>query len=127
LRCFSFASRLFAIRSADRSLRAASTPVSPVPSGTLAALSPLVVLTFPNHLSHLGQYQQYLFELSFSQPYHLGDGAKATGLRRNTITNIEVNRYVGDPESLALIERVLRAAGIEFHRRGRRGPRSASP
>jgi transcriptional regulator with XRE-family HTH domain len=42
------------------------------------------------------------------------DLAKATGLHRNTITNIEVNRYVGDPESLALIERVLRAAGIEF-------------
>jgi transcriptional regulator with XRE-family HTH domain len=42
------------------------------------------------------------------------DLAEATGLHRNTITNIEVNRYAGDPESLALIEAVLRAAGIEF-------------
>jgi transcriptional regulator with XRE-family HTH domain len=50
------------------------------------------------------------------------DLAKATGLHRNTITNIEVNRYVGDPESLALIERVLRAAGIEFINEDGGGP-----
>ena len=42
------------------------------------------------------------------------DLARATGLHRNTITNIEVNRYAGDPESLALIEKALRAAGVEF-------------
>jgi DNA-binding XRE family transcriptional regulator len=40
--------------------------------------------------------------------------AKATGLHRNTINNIEVGRYAGDPESLRLIERVLTRAGIEF-------------
>jgi DNA-binding XRE family transcriptional regulator len=42
------------------------------------------------------------------------DLAKATGLHRNTINNIEVGRYAGDPESLRLIERVLTRAGIEF-------------
>jgi DNA-binding XRE family transcriptional regulator len=42
------------------------------------------------------------------------DLAAATGLHRNTITNIEVGRYVGDPETLAVIKRVLRRAGVEF-------------
>jgi transcriptional regulator with XRE-family HTH domain len=42
------------------------------------------------------------------------DLAKATGLHRNTINNIEVGRYAGDPESLAAIERVLTRAGVEF-------------
>jgi len=42
------------------------------------------------------------------------DLAQATGLHRNTITNIEVNRYAGDTETLAAIEKVLRKAGVEF-------------
>jgi transcriptional regulator with XRE-family HTH domain len=42
------------------------------------------------------------------------DLAEATGLHRNTITNIEVGRYVGDPHSLELIEAVLRKSGVEF-------------
>ena len=42
------------------------------------------------------------------------DLAKATGLHRNTITNIEVGRYAGDPKSLELIEAVLRKSGVEF-------------
>ena len=42
------------------------------------------------------------------------DLASATGLHRNTISNIEVGRYLGNQESLAVIERVLRSAGIEF-------------
>ncbi len=40
--------------------------------------------------------------------------AEATGLHRNTITNIEVGRYAGNQDSLALIESVFRRAGIEF-------------
>ena len=36
------------------------------------------------------------------------------GLHRNTITNIEVGRYAGDEASLAVIERVLTKAGVEF-------------
>jgi len=40
--------------------------------------------------------------------------AEATGLHRNTITNIEVGRYAGNQDSLALIESVFRKAGIEF-------------
>jgi len=42
------------------------------------------------------------------------DLADATGLHRNTITNIEVGRYGGTQESLALIESVFRSAGVEF-------------
>ena len=42
------------------------------------------------------------------------DLAAATGLHRNTITNIEVGRYAGDPATLALIKEVLVRAGVEF-------------
>ena len=42
------------------------------------------------------------------------DLAAAAGLHRNTITNIEVGRYAGDPDTIATIERVLKTAGIEF-------------
>jgi len=42
------------------------------------------------------------------------DLAEAAGLHRNTITNIEIGRYGGDPETLAAIETVLKRAGIEF-------------
>jgi DNA-binding XRE family transcriptional regulator len=42
------------------------------------------------------------------------DLAKATGLHRNTITNLEVGRYAGNQDSIALIESVLRKAGVEF-------------
>jgi transcriptional regulator with XRE-family HTH domain len=42
------------------------------------------------------------------------DLAEATGLHRNTITNIEVGRYSGSQDSISLIESTLRSAGIEF-------------
>jgi DNA-binding XRE family transcriptional regulator len=42
------------------------------------------------------------------------DLAKASGLHRNTINNIEVGRYAGDPKTLAAIEKVLIRAGVEF-------------
>ena len=42
------------------------------------------------------------------------DLASAAGLHRNTISNIEVGRYVGNQDSLVVIESVLRSAGIEF-------------
>jgi transcriptional regulator with XRE-family HTH domain len=42
------------------------------------------------------------------------DLAEATGFHRNTINNIEVGRYTGDPATLQMIERVLVAAGVEF-------------
>jgi transcriptional regulator with XRE-family HTH domain len=42
------------------------------------------------------------------------DLAKATRLHRNTINNIEVGRYAGDPESLRIIEKILTRAGVEF-------------
>jgi transcriptional regulator with XRE-family HTH domain len=42
------------------------------------------------------------------------DLAEAASVHRNTITNIETERYVGDPETLAAIENVLKRAGVEF-------------
>jgi transcriptional regulator with XRE-family HTH domain len=42
------------------------------------------------------------------------DLARATGLHRNTITNITIGRYAGNCESMELIEEVLHRAGIEF-------------
>jgi len=51
------------------------------------------------------------------------DLAEATGLHRNTINNIEVGRYAGDPESLAGIETVLTRAGVEFTNGNRPGVR----
>ena len=42
------------------------------------------------------------------------DLAEATGLHRNTITNIEVGRYAGDPGTLALIESVFAREGVQF-------------
>jgi transcriptional regulator with XRE-family HTH domain len=51
------------------------------------------------------------------------DLAEATGLHRNTINNIEVGRYAGDPESLDVIETVLTRAGVEFTNGNRPGVR----
>lgn len=42
------------------------------------------------------------------------DLAEATGLHRNTISNLEVGRYAGDPQTLALIRNVFVRAGVEF-------------
>ena len=42
------------------------------------------------------------------------DLAAATGLHRNTITNIEVGRYAGDPATLKLIKEVLIREGVVF-------------
>ena len=35
-------------------------------------------------------------------------------MHRNTVTNLEIGRYAGDPQTLAVIEQVLLNAGIEF-------------
>lgn len=42
------------------------------------------------------------------------DLAAATGLHRNTITNIEVGRYAGDPATINLIKEVLIREGVVF-------------
>jgi transcriptional regulator with XRE-family HTH domain len=42
------------------------------------------------------------------------DLAAATGLHRNTITNIEVGRYAGDAATLTQLKDVLTRAGVEF-------------
>jgi transcriptional regulator with XRE-family HTH domain len=42
------------------------------------------------------------------------DLAEASGLHRNTITNLEVGRYAGDSETLRVLEKVLRDAGVDF-------------
>jgi transcriptional regulator with XRE-family HTH domain len=50
------------------------------------------------------------------------DLAAATGLHRNTITNIEVGRYAGDERTLETIEKVLERAGVEFIDENGTGP-----
>ena len=50
------------------------------------------------------------------------DLAEATGLHRNTINNIEVGRYAGDPKTLGLIEKTLKGAGVEFIHENGGGP-----
>ena len=50
----------------------------------------------------------------FKQSAAVRDLAEATGLHRNTINNLEVGRYAGDPATLQKIEKVLVAAGVEF-------------
>jgi transcriptional regulator with XRE-family HTH domain len=50
------------------------------------------------------------------------DLAEATGLHRNTVTNLEVGRYAGDPETLSNIKRVLEKAGVEFINENGGGP-----
>jgi transcriptional regulator with XRE-family HTH domain len=42
------------------------------------------------------------------------DLAAATGLHRNTITNIEIGRYAGDPATLTLIRDVFNREGVHF-------------
>ena len=50
------------------------------------------------------------------------DLAQAAELHRNTVTNLETDRYAGDPETLAIIEQVLVKAGIEFIAENGGGP-----
>ena len=50
------------------------------------------------------------------------DLAEAAGLHRNTITNLEIGRYAGDPETLEIIEQVLKKAGVEFIEENGGGP-----
>lgn len=40
--------------------------------------------------------------------------AKAAGLHPNTITNLEIERFSGDPKTWAAVEKVLVHAGLEF-------------
>jgi len=40
--------------------------------------------------------------------------AEAVGVHRNTITNIEVGRYAGEPKTIEKLTHVLRKAGVEF-------------
>jgi transcriptional regulator with XRE-family HTH domain len=50
------------------------------------------------------------------------DLAKAAGLHRNTIINIETGRRQGDSATLAKIDKVLTRAGIEFLEENDGGP-----
>jgi len=57
---------------------------------------------------------------------HIDDADGLDALPRRlsiTINNIEVGRYAGDPESLAVIETVLTRAGVEFTNGNRPGVR----
>ncbi|MCE8507834.1 helix-turn-helix transcriptional regulator [Ruegeria pomeroyi] len=42
------------------------------------------------------------------------DLAKRAGIHRNTVTNIETERYGGSADAIAAIRSALEAAGVEF-------------
>ncbi len=42
------------------------------------------------------------------------DLAERSGVHRNTVTNIETERYAGSPAAIAAIRSALEAAGVEF-------------
>ena len=44
----------------------------------------------------------------------LDDVAKAAGVHRNTVSNFELGKYGGDPETLAKMRKAFEAAGLEF-------------
>ena len=46
--------------------------------------------------------------------WSLNDLAEASGVHRNTISNIEVGRYAGDPQTLKKLKRTLVKAGVDF-------------
>src|SRR3954447_16503826 len=48
--------------------------------------------------------------------------ADVAGEHRNTVTNIEVDRYAGDPATLDKIEQVFLRAGVEFIEENGGGP-----
>jgi transcriptional regulator with XRE-family HTH domain len=50
------------------------------------------------------------------------DLADASGLHRNTISNLEVGRYAGDAQTLEILEEILRKAGVEFIEENGGGP-----
>ena len=50
------------------------------------------------------------------------DLAKAAGVHRNTVNNVEVGRYAGDPDTLEKIEKALAAAGVQFIEENGGGP-----
>jgi transcriptional regulator with XRE-family HTH domain len=51
------------------------------------------------------------------------DLAEKAGVHRNTVTNIETERYAGDSETLEAIRRALEKAGVEFTNGKRPGVR----
>jgi DNA-binding XRE family transcriptional regulator len=51
------------------------------------------------------------------------DLAEKAAVHRNTVTNIETERYAGDPETLNAIRRAFEKAGVEFTNGKRPGVR----
>jgi hypothetical protein len=47
---------------------------------------------------------------------------RSGGIAPDTVTNLEIGRYAGDPETLAIIEQVLMKAGIDFIEENGGGP-----
>jgi DNA-binding XRE family transcriptional regulator len=50
------------------------------------------------------------------------DLAKSAGVHRNTVNNVEVGRYAGDPDTLEKIEKALATAGVQFIEENGGGP-----
>jgi transcriptional regulator with XRE-family HTH domain len=54
------------------------------------------------------------------------DLAEKAGVHRNTVTNLETEKYAGDPETLSLIKRAFEKEGVEFTNGKRPGVRLKS-
>jgi DNA-binding XRE family transcriptional regulator len=54
--------------------------------------------------------------------WSLTDLARAAGVHRNTVSNIETGRYGGSQEVVAAIRAALEAAGVEFIAENGGGP-----
>src|SRR5437762_11089547 len=75
-----------------------------------------IVLCYQSHVSiaHVTIAQAQVRMARAALNWTVRDLAEATGLHRNTVTNIEVGRYAGDAKTLEVIEKILKQAGVEF-------------
>jgi transcriptional regulator with XRE-family HTH domain len=55
--------------------------------------------------------------------WSLRDLGEAAGVHRNTISNFEIGKYAGEPETLKKLQKALEKAGIEFTNGDRPGVR----
>ena len=67
-------------------------------------------------------FEKVRFEVRIRNWRGASRSGRGTGLHRNTINNVEVSRYAGDPATLQKIEKVLVAAGVEFIDENGSGP-----
>jgi transcriptional regulator with XRE-family HTH domain len=83
-------------------------------SGAGVALSSVSSGTYDNSTKSVPMTNAQMRMARAALNWTVQDLAEATGLHRNTITNIEIGRYAGDQKSLGRIATALRKAGVDF-------------